>query len=188
MSEDIDLLRKEAPNNSCAEKAILGLIIVNNEEFSKVEDILMDGCFYQPAHKQIFNAIKTLLARDSSATVITLASYFDDLIKPDPESLSYPEYIAGALQISPEYIAILAANADIFINIVDLSKLLYELHLRRELIQAAMSSMQNAYRNDLSIDPITEVDDLEKKLFNIRKLGYSTTDAELADEFLSKAI
>ena len=172
-----DILHRQVPSNVKAEKAVLAAILVNNDEFSKVEDLLIDECFFESVHKRIFQAIVTIINRGSSATLISMSSFFDDDVPDSENGISIADYIAH-----------LVTNADIFINIVDISKLLYELHLRREIIKVNMESINLAYKNDLSVDPMSEIESLEQKIFNVTKFGIGNNDPALISYSLDLAI
>ena len=77
--------------------------------------------FADPAHARIFEAIGTLLGRNQIANPITLKSYLGD-------DASLAELGGDA------YLARLAAGAATIINAADYGRLIFELHLRREMI------------------------------------------------------
>lgn len=64
---------KVPPHNIDAEQAVLGGILINNDAFNQVADILSDGDFYREAHALIFRGMLTLYNRDDPIDVITLS-------------------------------------------------------------------------------------------------------------------
>jgi replicative DNA helicase len=64
---------KVPPHNLDAEQAVLGGILINNDAFNQVADILSDEDFYREAHALIFRGMLTLYNRDDPIDVITLS-------------------------------------------------------------------------------------------------------------------
>jgi replicative DNA helicase len=62
---------KVPPHNLDAEQAVLGGILINNDAFNQVADILSDEDFYREAHALIFRGMLTLYNRDDPIDVIT---------------------------------------------------------------------------------------------------------------------
>ena len=63
---------KELPNNIEAEQAVLGSLLVSNEIFDEVNQIISGDNFYDPMHQKIFDAINNLIFRGMLANPITL--------------------------------------------------------------------------------------------------------------------
>ncbi len=51
------VLGKKLPSNVEAEKAVLGALLLNDENLSKVSEILQPKDFYIPAHATIYGAM-----------------------------------------------------------------------------------------------------------------------------------
>ena len=66
---------KELPNNIEAEQAVLGSLLVSNEIFDEVNQIISGDNFYDPMHQKIFDAINNLIFRGMLANPITLKNY-----------------------------------------------------------------------------------------------------------------
>jgi replicative DNA helicase len=64
---------KVPPHNLEAEQAVLGGILINDDAFNQVADILSDDDFYREAHALIFRGMLTLYNRDDPIDVITLS-------------------------------------------------------------------------------------------------------------------
>ncbi len=52
---------KLAPHNLELERAVLGVILVHNEAFDRVSDILQPDHFYEGVHRKIFEVASTLI-------------------------------------------------------------------------------------------------------------------------------
>ena len=64
---------KVPPHNLEAEQAVLGGILINDDAFNQVADILSDEDFYRGDHALIFRGMLTLYNRDDPIDVITLS-------------------------------------------------------------------------------------------------------------------
>jgi replicative DNA helicase len=71
--EDTYSTYKVPPHNLEAEQAVLGGILINDDSFNHVADILSDEDFYRESHAAIFRAMVTLYNRDERIDVITLS-------------------------------------------------------------------------------------------------------------------
>ena len=66
------MLGKSLPSNVDAERAILGAILLNDECYHSIAEILMPIDFYMPAHRAIYQAIATLAGNSQRIDMITL--------------------------------------------------------------------------------------------------------------------
>ena len=66
------MLGKSLPSNIDAERAILGAILLNDECYHSIADVLLAADFYMPAHKAIYQAIVTLAGNNQRIDMITL--------------------------------------------------------------------------------------------------------------------
>src|SRR3989338_5581092 len=66
------MLGKSLPSNIDAERAILGAILLHDECYHNIADVLLATDFYMPAHKAIFQAIQTLASSNQRIDMITL--------------------------------------------------------------------------------------------------------------------
>lgn len=62
------------PQNTEVEKLILGRLMSNRFVMDELRDILSEDCFYDPIHKYIFKAIKTIDCRGESPDLFTVFS------------------------------------------------------------------------------------------------------------------
>ena len=64
---------KVPPHNLDAEQAVLGGILINDDAFNQVVDILSSEDFYREAHAHIFKGMVTIYNKDEPVDVITLS-------------------------------------------------------------------------------------------------------------------
>lgn len=149
---------RQLPFNFEAEQGLLGALLIDNRTLEKVSDILKADHFHIPAHRRIYQAVQTLIERGQSATPVTLKGYFEQ-----DEGLSA---VGGA-----EYLADLAANVVTVVNARDYAQMLYDLHLRRELITLGEDIVNDSFTQTLDSDPHETISDAETRLFSLAKNG-----------------
>ncbi|MEH6476416.1 MAG: replicative DNA helicase [Sneathiella sp.] len=149
---------RSMPHNLDAERDLLGAILINNEASSKVSSFLKPEHFYEPVHSRIFDAASVLIDRGEIADPITLKSYFEN-----DEALTD---IGGA-----QYLARLAASATTIINAENYGKIVYDLALRRELINLGEQIVNTAFDSELDETSATQIEFAEKQLFALAESG-----------------
>lgn len=149
---------RQAPANEEAEQALLGAILVNNRAFEKIAEFLKGDHFYDPAHGRIYGAIQKLLERNQIANPVTLKAYFEQ----DGDLAD----VGGA-----EYLARLAGGAVSIIDAEHYGRAIHDAFLRRALIELGEDMVNEAYRHDLDVAPADQIEDAEKRLFDLATVG-----------------
>ena len=112
------------PHSLEAEQAVLGALMLDNQRFDAVAEVLVEDDFYSASHRTIYAMICRLEARDMPLDVITLA---EELEKNDQlEDVGGVGYLTG-----------MAANTPGAANIVAYSRIVAERSTLRKLIGAA---------------------------------------------------
>ena len=145
---------RQIPHNAEAEQALLGALLVDNRGLEKVGDFLRPEHFYVPAHQRIFSGITHLSERGMVADSVTLKTYF--------ETDSDLSQVGGA-----EYLRDLAANVITIINTEDYARTIYDLFLRRSLINLGEDVVNEAYA--LSYDESSQdaIESAEARLYKL---------------------
>src|SRR5215470_3227589 len=146
------------PHNLEAEQALLGAILVNNEACDRVSSFLKQEHFYDALHGRIYDHAAKLIWAGKRATPITLKTFF-----PSDEP-------AGDLTV-PQYLGRLAANATTIINAEDYGRTIYDLAIRRDLIQIGEGMVNIAYDAPVDSTPLQHIEDAEKRLYEIAETG-----------------
>ncbi len=146
------------PHNSEAEQALLGAILVNNAAFHRVAEFLLPEHFAEGVHGRIYAAIAKLIERGQLASPVTLKGLFD-------QDGALAE-IGGA-----QYLARLAACAGVIINAEDYGRTIHDLYLRRQLITIGEDTVNDAYNYDLDLTAAAQIEQAEKKLFDLAISG-----------------
>src|SRR5438477_4099242 len=140
-----------APHNIEAEQSLLGAILVNNEALYRVSDFLEPGHFFEPIHQQVYDIARSLIRAGKLASPVTLKTF-----------LAADIDIAG---LSPaQYLARLAAEATTIINAADYGRTIYDLAIRRDLIQIGEDMVNQAYDAPVEFAPHVQIEDTERKL------------------------
>lgn len=148
----------ELPHNEEAEQALLGTILVDNRLLENVSDFLQPKHFYQPVHGRIYQAIHLLTDRGQVADTVTLKNHFDG-----DQDL---DHVGGA-----QYLIDLASQVVNTVSVEHYGRVIYELFLRRELIDLGRDTMQNAYEHDLEVSADSQIEKAEKRLYDLATTG-----------------
>jgi replicative DNA helicase len=148
---------KLAPHNLELERAVLGVILVHNEAFDRVADVLQPEHFYEGVHRRIYEVITTLLRSGKIATPITLKMFLSDI---DLGGMSAAQYLTR-----------LAAEATTVINAVEYARAVRDLALRRNLILVGEEITSVAYDSPADVTPRHQIEDAERKLYGLAESG-----------------
>jgi len=151
-------LFRQMPHNVEAEKSLLGAIFVNNRAFESVSEFLQAGHFALREHGSIFDAVERLIERGQIADMITLKRYFEH-----DERLAE---IGG-----PGYLADLAASAVTVINAREYGRIVYDLYLKRELINLGEAVVNKAYRGEVDETATDQIEIAEQSLYDLATAG-----------------
>jgi replicative DNA helicase len=151
-------LYRIAPHNIELEQALLGAILVNNEAFYRVSDFLEPRHFFEPIHQKVFEIAASLVRVGKTASPVTLKTFL-------PADID----VAG-LTVS-QYLARLAAEATTVINAADYGRTIYDLAIRRSLIEIGEAMVNTAY--DASVDerPQDQIEQTERSLYELAETG-----------------
>jgi len=163
------------PANLEAEQALLGAILVNNEAATRVTDFLTPEHFQEPGHQRIFAAALKLIERGQIANPVTLKYFFEQ-----DEALIE---VGGA-----KYLARLAGAAVSVINAQHYGRAIFDLALRRGLIEIGEAMVNEAYEADVDVEATDQIEVAEQHLFNLAENGQSDRGFLSFDEALARAI
>jgi replicative DNA helicase len=149
---------RSAPHNIEAEQALLGAILVNNEAYYRVSDFLTPEHFFEPIHQKVFQLASELIRAGKIATPVTLKTFLDANID------------LGGITVS-QYLARLAAEATTIINASDYGRTVYDLFIRRSLIQVGEEMVNVAFDAPVDFSPRNQIEDAERKLYDLAESG-----------------
>ncbi|MDA1099612.1 MAG: replicative DNA helicase [Proteobacteria bacterium] len=163
------------PANLEAEQALLGAILVNNDAANRVTDFLAPEHFQEPGHQRIYAAALKLIERGQIANPVTLKYFFDQ-----DEALAE---VGGA-----QYLARLAGAAVTVINAQHYGRTIFDLALRRGLIEIGETMVNEAYVADVDVEAGAQIEAAEQNLFNLAEHGQSDRGLVSFDTILASSI
>lgn len=134
------------------EKAVLGALMLEQDSFFEVAQLLSPSSFYVKAHEHIYEAIQTLSAQQKPVDILTVT---EELRKEGKLEL-----VGGAVYI-----------AELTTNVAGAANLAYHAHIvadkstSRELISFASKVMTDAYSDNEEVD--LQVQQAEARLFEL---------------------
>jgi replicative DNA helicase len=149
---------RTAPHNIEAEQSLLGAILVNNEALYRVSDFLEPNHFFEPIHQQIFEIARSLIRTGKLASPVTLKTFLPTDV--DIAGLTLPQYLAR-----------LAAEATTIINASDYGRAIYDLAIRRDLIQIGEDMVNVAFDAPVDFAPREQIEDAERRLYDLAETG-----------------
>ncbi len=148
----------QSPSNIEAEQSVLGAILVDNEVYFRISDILSPEHFFDPLHQRIFDTLSTIVRRGQLATPITVKSYFEN---------DAAMHEAGGAA----YLARLASNAPTIINAPDYARTVFELFQRRGLMRVGDEIVVTAADAKVELTPSEQIENAEQRLYDLAESG-----------------
>ncbi len=148
-------IQKLPPQNIEAERSLLGSVLISQDAFFKIVDIIKPDDFYDPAHKLIFGAILKLTEEQKPVDLVSLTNMLSE--RGELDAVGGNSYIAdltGAVAT--------ASHAKHYAEIIA------EKSIRRRLISASEDIAELSY-DESDSDASSILDAAEQKLFNVAK-------------------
>ena len=164
---------KELPNNIEAEQSVIGSILVTNEIFDEINNIISHVNFYDPMHQKIFNAIENMIYKGLLANPITLKNYFEK----EKDEINIPEYLVKVTKFSTSVR-----------QAIEYSKIIYDMFVRRELIKISDQIIDDAKENDLDINGQNIIENSEKLLYDLAEKGTFNSSLIKFDDAMKQTI
>jgi replicative DNA helicase len=145
------------PSSNQAEQALLGGLMLDNQAWDKVADVVTDHDFFRPDHQIIFAGIRTLSERSQPADPVTLSALL--------ASRGELDSVGGTA-----YLAELVADTPSAANVRDYARIVRERALLRRLISVGNDIAAAAYYPEgRAISEL--VDEAERRVFEIAETG-----------------
>jgi replicative DNA helicase len=146
------------PHNYEAEKALLGAILANNNAYDRVSDFLRPEHFADGIHGRVYGALAKLIERNQIADDVTLRNFFEN-------DGSFAD-IGGV-----RYLAELTASMVSIINVGDYGRLIYDLHLKRQLIELGEQIVNRAFSPEIEDAAEVQIAKAEETLYELGTTG-----------------
>ncbi len=153
-----DPLFRTPPHNIEAEQALLGACLVNNSAVFRVSDFLLPEHFLEHAHGLIYEAIVKVVEAGKLASPVTLKAVF--------EHMAALEDIGGTT-----YLARLAGSAVTVIDAEHYGRVIYDLAIRREIIDVGQRAVNDAYDVRVEDTANDQIERIENDLYRLATKG-----------------
>ena len=146
------------PHSIEAEQQLLGAILTNNDIYDRVASVIGPKHFYDPVHARIFEIAAARIAKNNLASPVTLKAFMED-----DEGL---KELGG-----PAYLVRLAGAAISAFAVRDYAQMIYDLAVRRDLIQLGRDISAKAAQVDVASEPREQIVEAEQKLYKLAEQG-----------------
>lgn len=159
------ILGKQLPASIEAEKSVLGAVLLNDECFVQIAELLMPSDFYNSGHKIIYEVMQELVQKHKRIDIVTIQ---DELNKREQlDAIGGLVYLIGLQEEIPA-VGLIEQHA----------KIIKEKSVLRELISSATDIISNCYaQNEKDIESV--LDAAEKIIFNIASKKNSQSFTQL---------
>lgn len=146
-------IKKLPPQNQEAERAVLGGLMLDQNAWDEVSEIVQEEDFYNPSHRKIFAAIQTLKRKDNPTDLVTISNLL--MTQQELELVGGAAYLADVIDQTPS-----TANLTSYAQIVKDKSFL------RKLIAASQSFVDRAYKEEFE-NVGAFVDQIEGEVFQL---------------------
>jgi replicative DNA helicase len=146
------------PHNIEAEQQLLGAILTNNDIYDRIASLVKAEHFFEPVHARIFEISIARIQKNALASPVTLKGYLEE-----DEGL---KELGG-----PAYLARLAGSAISAFAARDYAQMIYDLAVRRELMQLGRDITDRARTVAVDSDPKDQITEAEQRLYTLAEQG-----------------
>ncbi len=165
---------KQPPHSIEAEQSVLGGLMLDNNTWDTVSEVLLEEQFYRPTHRMIFRTMQKLIDDGRPIDVVTLSEELDRTAELEQ---------AGGL----EYLVSLARNTPSTSNIRAYSEIVRDRSLLRQMISVANEIADSAFHpGGRASDEI--LNEAEQKIFQIAEDRPSQGGPEPVNPLLKRAV
>ncbi len=146
------------PHNIEAEQQLLGAILTNNDIYDRISSVVKPEHFFDPVHQRIFEISAARIQKNALASPVTLKAFLDD--------------DAGLKELGgPAYLVRLAGAAISAYAARDYAQMIYDLAVRRELIQLGRDIAAQAAKVEVASEPKDQIIEAEQRLYKLGEQG-----------------
>jgi replicative DNA helicase len=140
-----------------AEQSLLGALLIDNQAFDRIADLVSGEDFYRDDHRRVWKHIQKLVEASRPADVVTVAESIDASEDKDKTG-------------GPAYLAALAQNTPSSLNVRRYAELVRERAVQRRLAQVATEIAESALApTGKEVNQL--LDEAESKIFQIAESG-----------------
>ena len=157
-NKDFTPFGKVPPQDVALENQVLGALLIQSDAIYEIIDLIKVETFYEPCNQIIYKAILELNASNKAIDIMTISTQ----LKNNDELDS----VGGEVYIS-ELTDRVATSA----HIIEHSRIIHELYLKREFIKMSMEIQQKAFDPSIDIEELIEYSELT--LYNLTDINVS---------------
>ncbi|MDQ2068075.1 replicative DNA helicase [Xinfangfangia sp. CPCC 101601] len=146
------------PHNIEAEQQLLGAILVNNDIYDRIAALIKAEHFFDPVHARIFEIAAARIQKNALASPVTLKAFMEE--DPGLRELGGPAYL---VKLASSAISAFAAR--------DYGQMIYDLAVRRELIQLGRDISAKAQKVEVDSEPRAQITEAEQRLYKLGEQG-----------------
>lgn len=143
---------KMPPNVVEFEEAVLGALLIQQDTFQEVSEILKAEHFYVEANKKVYSAIETLAMQNNPVDLLTVTH--------ELERTGDLDAVGGRI-----YLTKLTTKVASAINIAYHARIIFQKYLQRSMIEIGTIMQSDAYDDSIDVDELLE--NSESKLFEL---------------------
>lgn len=145
---------KVPPHSIEAEQSVLGALLLDNQAWERVADIITAADFYKGNHRKIYETIENVITKNPPADMVTVA-----------EALA----AAGVLEQcgGAAYLASMAQTVPSALNIRRYAEMVREKALLRSVIRISGEIMEKGFNP--AADPMAVMEEAEQRIFELRQ-------------------
>ncbi|WP_455477438.1 replicative DNA helicase [Bartonella sp. B41] len=166
---------RQLPYNIEAEQALLGAILVNNDALDRVSDFLKPEHFFEQLHQKLYDILFYVIQKGKIANPVTIKPFI-----PSDEKI-------GDITVF-NYVVRLAKEAVTIINAEDYGRVIYDLFIRRALIDLGNELVNTAFDSPVDLTPNQQIETIEQSLFELAEKGKYGSGFENFNEAIKKAV
>ncbi len=148
------------PQNIPAEQSVLGGLMLEQDAWDNVSDILNENDFYKPSHRTVFAAIRELNRRGQPTDLVTISNYL--MQNNQLDLVGGPTYLAEMMDQTPS-----------IVNIKSYAQIVREKSILRQVIQTSQTFAERSYSQEYP-DLDTFLNELEASVFRIAEESQSS--------------
>ncbi len=144
-------LNRVPPQSIDAEKSVIGGLLLDEEAWDQIADIVSEEVFYKPSHKKIFAAICELQKKNEPVDLVTVSNLL--MAKNELDAIGGPGYLGTLLDQTPSAT-----------NIANYAKIIQDKYMLRRLIKINSQMTDKAYSHDFE-DVNSFMDSCEAEIY-----------------------
>ena len=175
LTESSTNISRSIPINVGAEQSLLGAILSNNLALEKVEDFLEPKHFSSKINSIIFDTLKRFITNNQIADITTIKVFLEN----------NEDFVANG---GMKYLLEIAENSVSIINAKQYGELIYDLYLRRELIDVGTELVNKSYSDFQEENSNSIIEKVELDLFNLTNDGDKQKGPKIFTDVLSDTL